>query len=232
MIHQHIFASPKPSLTEAQFQDYWLNVHAVNFASKIKQIKKYKIDTRIAFSLDPKPIWNGVAEIWLRNEEEQLASMQSPEFIDGARRDEPNWAAFWNTLGLDCETATVADGFAGAEPPADGVKLLVLYRRAMGLTVAEYRTRHREALAVEAAKLPAVQRCDLAFTRDGLYAVGEARFDGVGHYWFESVAAAEATLSGADRHLLLPDDTALIDPQQIFFMLTREHWVIGPDARD
>ncbi len=37
MIHQHIFASPKPGMSEAEFQDYWLHVHAVNYASRIDQ---------------------------------------------------------------------------------------------------------------------------------------------------------------------------------------------------
>jgi hypothetical protein len=48
MIHQLIFAYPRPGMSEADFQDYWLNKHAVNFASKIPQIRKYLVDTRIA----------------------------------------------------------------------------------------------------------------------------------------------------------------------------------------
>ena len=43
MIHQHIWASPKPGMTEQQFQDYWLNYHAVNFAAKIPQILAYSL---------------------------------------------------------------------------------------------------------------------------------------------------------------------------------------------
>ena len=46
MIHQMIFAAPKPGMTEQEFCDYWLDVHAVKFASKIPQIRKYKIDWR------------------------------------------------------------------------------------------------------------------------------------------------------------------------------------------
>ena len=231
MIHQHIFASPKPGLSEADFQSYWLTVHAVKFASKISQIKRYKIDLRIPFGPDTSPIWNGVAEIWLKDEADQLASLQSPEFLQGARADEPNWAAFWNTLGLDCDTTTIGDALAGGPPPPGSVKLLVIYRRAPGLTLADYRTRHRDDLAVAAAALPQVLRHDLAFTRDGLYAVGEARFDAIGHYWFEDAASAEAFAASADRTRVLPDDATVIDPKQMFFMLTTEHWVIGPDAR-
>lgn len=99
MIHQLIFAHPKPGMSEKQFQDYWVNVHAAKFASKIPQIKKYLIDTRIPFGEEPAdPRFSGIAEIWLNNEEDQLASLQTPEFLQGARMDEPNWAAFWRTV--------------------------------------------------------------------------------------------------------------------------------------
>lgn len=42
--------------------------------------------------------YQGVAEIWLADEATQLASLQSPEFLQGARADEPRWAAFRRTL--------------------------------------------------------------------------------------------------------------------------------------
>ena len=52
MIHQLIFAAPKPGMTVAEFQDYWVDVHAVKFASKIPQIRKYLIDTTIQIDDD------------------------------------------------------------------------------------------------------------------------------------------------------------------------------------
>lgn len=85
MIHQHIFASPKPELSEKKFHPYWINVHARNYASKIKQIRRYMICTRVdCKGVTNPPVWNGCAEIWLANEQEQLASLQSEEFLEGA----------------------------------------------------------------------------------------------------------------------------------------------------
>lgn len=62
MIHQLIFAAPKPGLSEAEFHRYWLEEHAVRYAAKIPQIRKYKIDTRLPRPGET-PVWNGVAEI-------------------------------------------------------------------------------------------------------------------------------------------------------------------------
>ena len=53
----------------------------MKFASKITQIKRYKIDLRVAIAADPSPIWNGIAEIWLTDEADQLASLQSSAFL-------------------------------------------------------------------------------------------------------------------------------------------------------
>ena len=53
MIHQLIFAHPKPGMSESDFQRYWKEVHAVQYASKIPQIKKYMIDCRIPFGPEP-----------------------------------------------------------------------------------------------------------------------------------------------------------------------------------
>ena len=164
-------------MTEAEFQSYWLNVHAVRFAVKIPQIAKYRLALRVPCSIDTAPIWGGCAEIWLRNDTEQLASMQTPEFLQGARLDEPNWAAFWMTAVLDCETRSVLD----APVPDEGVKLLVLSKRNLALDVESYRIQRRAELDAGVTSVPGLVRCDLAFARDGLYAIGEARFDEVAH---------------------------------------------------
>lgn len=111
MIHQLIFARPKPGMTEEAFQRYWLEVHAPKFASKIPQIQRYLIDTRIPFQdKGQDPLFSGIAEIWLENEKEQLESLQTKEFLQGARADEPNWAAFWATLALDTTAHVLLDG--------------------------------------------------------------------------------------------------------------------------
>src|SRR4051794_9552061 len=111
MIHQFIFAYPRPGMTEAEFQEYWVKVHAVRYASRIPQIRKYLVDTRIPWPGETAdPLWCGAAEIWLQDEKEQLESLQSEEFLQGARLDEPRWAAFWRTIGLDTTAEQIIPG--------------------------------------------------------------------------------------------------------------------------
>ena len=71
MIHQLIFAHPRPGMSEAEFQRYWVEEHAVRYASKIPQVRRYLVDTRIALPGETgEPEWSGLAEIWLANGEE------------------------------------------------------------------------------------------------------------------------------------------------------------------
>ena len=143
MIHQFILAAPKPGMTAKEFQDYWVHLHAVKYASKIPQIKRYMIDSRIPFDGDmgtPALPHQGIAEIWLENEQEQLASLQTEEFLQGARLDEPNWAAFWLTIVLDTTAHEIVAGPPLTRNPT-WVKLVVLLKRKPGLPLEEYRQR-------------------------------------------------------------------------------------------
>ena len=234
MIHQFIFGAPKPGWSTAEFQDYWLNVHAVKYASRIKQIRKYLIDRRVPTSADagsPPLPHQGIAEIWLANEEEQLASLRSEEFLQGARLDEPNWAAFWSTIVLD---TTAHEIVAGPAPTAEPgwVKLTTLLKRAPGLDLADYRRRSLQEYAPVVNELPGLRRHLHCHTRDGYYVFGEASFDSIEQLWFDDVAALEAAVaSPAFAERVGPARAALVDPKYVFSLAATESWVIGPAER-
>jgi len=232
MIHQFIFAAPKPGMTTDEFQDYWVHVHAVKFASRIPQIKRYLVDTRIEFDGDtgsPPLPHQGIAEIWLENEQEQLASMQTDEFLQGARADEPNWAAFWLTIGVD----TTAHELLAGPPPASRepgwVKLTTLLKRRPGMPLTEYREASLTAYAPIAGELPGLRRHLHCHTRDGAYVFGESSFDSVEQWWFDDLAALRAALESTHYlEKVLPARAGLVDPRYVFSMTARENWVIGP----
>ncbi len=231
MIHQLIFASPRPGMTEKEFCDYWVHGHAVNYAAKIPQIRRYAIATRVPFGMETtEPLWSGVGEIWLRDEAEQLASLQTPEFLDGARRDEPNWAAFWRTLVLD----TDAHEWPGSEPLSaerEWVKVFWLAKRRAGIPLDVAR---RYALDVHApllAALPGMRRMVQGHTRDGAYGVGEATLDFAFQLWFDSVDALVTATESAEYRAVEADRGSFLEPRYLHRLVARENWIIGPTPR-
>jgi len=228
MIHQFIFAAPKPGMTAEAFQSYWVHVHAVKFASHIPQIKRYLVDTRIEFDGDlgvPSLPHQGIAEIWLENEQEQLASMQTDEFVHGARADEPNWAAFWLAVVVDTTGHEILRG----EPRPDGVKVTTLLKRRPGMSLVEYRAASLAQYAPVASELPGLRRHLHCHTRDGAYVFGESSFDSVEQWWFDDVDALRAALgSPGFAARVAPARAAITDPRYVFSLTARENWIVGP----
>lgn len=231
MIHQFIFAHPKPGMSEADFQDYWLNVHAVQYASKIPQIRRYQIDTRVPFGPEPAdPLFSGVAEIWLANEEEQLASLQTKEFLEGARLDEPRWAAFWRTVGLDTTTHVLKEG-----PPlareSQMLKVFTLVKRKAGSELEDFRRYGLEEHAAKVLAIPGIQRYYQCYARDGLYTLGESLLDGISLMWFENSEALAAAALSPEWQQAQDDLKTFVEPRYIQRFVTTEHWIIGPESR-
>lgn len=220
MIHQFIFAAPKPGLSAQAFASYWLNFHAPDYAAKIPQIRRYLVGTPLGLDTGRDvPDFAGAAEIWLR-EDEQIASLQSPEFLLGARADEPRWAAYWQTLALDTD-AVVLTG--EPEPPAGGglAKLYCLLKRAPELSRAAF----RECLLADRAGGVRAQRHLIGFCRDALYGLGEPRFDAVEVIGFSDRAALAAALDGTLR-ARLREGRPFLHPATRFGFTAQEHWVI------
>jgi uncharacterized protein (TIGR02118 family) len=231
MIHQLIFAHPKPGMTEKEFQRYWVEVHAVQYAAKIPQIKRYLIDTRIPSGPEPPdPLFSGVAEIWLENESEQLASLQTKEFLDGARLDEPRWAAFWRTVALDTDTHVLLEGPPLAPEPKM-VKILALVKRRAGLPLATFRKYSLLAHAPLDLKLPGLRRYYQCHVRDSFYGIGEPIFDGVSLLWFDDVKAVQRMQKSAEYRESVTDLENFIELKYAHSMVAKEHWIIGPEFR-
>lgn len=231
MIHQFIFAYPRPGMSEAEFQKYWVEVHAVRYASKIPQIRKYLVDTHVALPGESEePLWCGVAEIWLENEREQLESLQSREFLQGARLDEPNWAAFWRTVVLDTTAHVLLPGPTEGGGTATS-KLLILSKRKEGLPLESFRSYCLAAHADKVLKLPGLRRYSQGHVRDNFYAVGEAALDCVEQLWFDSVDAALTAQRSIQQEIVNADYRLFCEERYIHTMMVQEHWIIGPEPR-
>jgi uncharacterized protein (TIGR02118 family) len=231
MIHQFIFAYPRPGMSEAEFQRYWVEVHAVQYASKIPQIRKYLVDTRIALPGEGgDPLWCGVAEIWLANDKEQIESLQTREFLEGARRDEPNWAAFWRTVVLDTTAHVLLPGPAESRN-SQMVKLLVLTKRKEGLPLDDFRSYFLGAHAAKVLELPELRRYNQGHVRDNFYTVGEAILDCVEQLWFDDLNAALAAQRSVQQNIVNSDYRLFTEERYIHRLLVQEHWIVGPQPR-
>ncbi len=219
-------------MTEQEFQRYWVEEHAVRFASKIPQIRKYLVDTRVSQPSDTgDPLWCGVAEIWLANEKEQLDSLQTKEFLQGARLDEPSWAAFWRTVVLDTTADELMPGLDAA-PDGATVKLLVLSKRKEGLALESFRSHMLETHAATVLALPGLRRYVQGHVRDGAYAVGEALLDCVEQLWFDDLDSLNAAQQSAQQQAVNADYRICAETRYVHEMVVQEHWVIGPEPRD
>jgi hypothetical protein len=232
MIHQFILAAPKPGMTAEEFQDYWVHIHAVKFASRIPQIRRYLVDTRIASDCDlgsPPLPHQGIAEIWLANETEQLASLQSSEFVQGARADEPNWAAFWQDIVLDTTAHEIVAGPPLRDTQPGWVKVTTLLKRRPGMTLEAYRDMSLRSYAPIVSGLPGLRRHLHCHTRDGAYVFGESSFDSVEQLWFDDIEAVRAALRSPHHgERVRPALAELADPRYVFSLTARENWIIGP----
>ncbi|MDR1914495.1 MAG: EthD domain-containing protein [Clostridiales bacterium] len=179
MIHQIIFANAKPGMTISDFQDYWINVHAEKYARKIQQILKYKVNRLSYISENERPTYHGMAEIWLFNEQTQLASLQSDEYIHGARENEPEWAAFWQSICLD----TYSQNYLTCDTlPA--VKCVIVCKRKGGIPLKVFRSQI-ESNVQNYMNLTEIRQAQLCLVKDTAYSFGETVCDAVIQLWFE-----------------------------------------------
>ncbi|MGW5646083.1 EthD domain-containing protein [Saccharopolyspora sp. NPDC003752] len=233
MIQQLIFARPKPGMSEQDFQDYWIDVHAVEYASKIPQIKQYIVDRRVDSAVDEPggPLFSGVAEMWVESEADQLAAVQSPEYVNGAREDEPRWAAFWQTLALDTDAHVLRPGQEYVAGPTDRVKLMVLVKRRSGMDLEYFRRYSLDTHAPKLLGIPGLRRYVQNHTRDAAYAVAEAPLDCVHQLWFDDQEALAEALASPQFGVVRQDLRTFVEQRYIHSMVVQENWIIPPGTR-
>lgn len=162
--------------------------------------------------------------------EDQVASLQSPEFLEGARVDEPRWAAFWRTIVLDTDAHVVLEG-PGEGRDRTWVKLYILAKRREGMPLARARRHALEVHAPTVLQVPGVRRYLQGQVVDAAYTVGEALLDFAFQIWFDDVDAMGAALASPEFvNGVQPDIQAFLEPRYVHTMAAREHWIIGPEA--
>lgn len=222
MIHQYIFAGPKPGLSAEAFQSYWINFHAVDYAAKIPQISQYLVSSRIHVEYSREvSFYEGVAEIWLKNDEEQLASMQSPEYILGARADEPKWAAFWQTFVHESDSSDEKN-----DDLKEFIKFYILLKRKPGTTFDDFESTLRKNQTLLVEKLPKINGLELSFSRKKLYGFGEPKFDVIEVWSFDSSNDLNAALKSDTLKRIENNWQSLADERYIYTFCGKDNWII------
>ena len=233
MIHQHILAAPRPGLSEEAFQDYWRYQHALKYARKIPQVTQYKIGSRMSIEGQEKEInYSGIAEVWLESDKAQAESLKSPEYLNGALRDEPTWAASWQTLVIDTDAKeTLGKDISDRDFPE--YKLLLCLKKRRDLDLEEFRSRYIKdhANKIKDAKIPQLTRVLHCLTRERFYSseMQAPAFDAITHLSTKSRDDLQDMLISKEfQELLNPELEGLSEWWGVVSLAVRSEWIVGP----
>ena len=138
MIHIIYFITRKPTVNASEFHRYWKEVHGP-IVKKIFQLQRYLQSHRISFP-DQNSSYDGAAEAWVENEAGLAALRQSPEYLQGALADEPNFIDMNRVEWLMTNDHVVVDGPQSPQL----VKMIFALKRQPGLSLADARKYWRE----------------------------------------------------------------------------------------
>ena len=235
MIHQHILATPRPGMSEFEFQDYWRYQHALKFARKIPQIRKYKVDSRIDIANQPQELgFSGIAEIWLDNEKAQADSLKTREFLEGAKLDEPKWAASWQSVVLDTESVDVLKSEAPEDREFPEYKILLFKKRKRGMSIDEFRNLYSTKYCAQLKEYDLIKKVTGCLSKQNLYDSKnvEPSFDAITHVSFNSLfELKEFSFTKQFNQLLDPSNQILTDEWGIVTLSVRSEWILGPSLR-
>ena len=222
MIHLHYFIARKSGLDDEQFHGYWRKTHAP-IVKRITQLKGYLQSHLIPYAIN-NTTYDGEAEIWLDDLNALEALRKSPEFLNGAAKDEPNFIDHKRSDFLIARDHVLIEG-----PRKPGlVKGVWRMRRKAGISLNEFRRHWIEIHGEIARKIPGVRRYVQSHVIDEAYSFAEPRWDGVAQLWWDSPEALTEALKTPQFREDMRDGEEFIDGKSISFFLAREYVVIPP----
>ena len=231
MIHKHIFVHAKPGMSEQEFFTTGRTSMPSVTASRSPRSSGYlsTVTSRSGPRANAR-FFQGAAEVWIENEDDELAFAQSKEYLQGSRLDEPNFLAWWQMFALDTTDQVIVQG-----PPRTeawpGVKVVHRDEAEAGMPLDEFRTYSREVHAPKVAKLPGLRGYVQGPVNDGHYALGESMLDSVSLLWFDSTDAIAEAMQSAAFHEVEPDLANFVDPRYFRYLVTEESWVVPLESQ-
>ena len=230
MIKGIAILTKKAGMSDAAFHEHWREKHAP-FAFQISALRRYVQSHRTddvfpGFEHCP---YHGVAEIWFDDLDTMVGMADNPEYVEGAKRDEPN---FIETDALRFLATREHVFIPGPEIKRDTplLKAIFLLKRKPDMSVAAFQdywiNGHAPQIPTDAGIVRYVQ-CHQA---PELYNNGEGpAYDGVAELSFADYAAFEAYwTSERIQAIFAADAPRFLDAANCTAFLAEETRIIWP----
>lgn len=213
----------KRGMTFLEFQDYWLQRHAV-VIRRLPGIRRYVQNHPLPEHYDDRPPpYDGIAELWgddtrafrdmAASTAYQRVQADEEQFIDRSRMD------LLLTSEIVLRDGAVTDG---------GVKLIDLLRRGPEWTVAAFQQYWRDQHGPLVLGLPAVRKYVQSPVRPGGYSAEHAPVcDGLSSMWFDSTADWGQTASTPAYAAVVADMANFTAADGHARLICRERLIVG-----
>lgn len=230
MIKGFALLTKKPGLSGEQFHSHWRGIHA-QLALRIPGLRRYVQSHRLpglsaSFPASP---FEGAAEVWYDNLAAALAMRDSPEYLEGAYKDEPNFIDQPALRWLATQEHVVVAG-APIAKDAQYVKGLFLVKRKPGSSVAEFQDYWRTKHALLVPRTPHLLRYVQCHVLLETYASDTPpAYDGVAELWWPDVTKFKESWASPELQVeQLTDAKNFVDTQNTVAFLAEENRVIWP----
>jgi len=223
MIHVLYFITRKPTVADAEFHRYWRDVHGP-IVKKIRQNKRYLQSHRIPVA-GMNSTYDGVAEVWLEDDAALQALRQSPEYLQGALADEPNFIDMNRVEWMVTNDHVILDG----PQTSTQAKLIFQLKRLPGWSLADARKYWIDVHGPIVCQLPGLRRYVQSHLVNAAYEYAEPKWDGVAQLWVDDVTSMQAMLASPEfMQGAWPDGEKFLDLSIARSFVAQEHPVVWP----
>jgi uncharacterized protein (TIGR02118 family) len=224
MVKCFALITKKPGISDEQFHSHWRGIHA-QLALRITSLRRYVQSHRLpgltaSFPASP---FDGAAEVWFDDLNAALQMRESPEYLEGAYKDEPNFidqpALRW--------LATRENVVVAGAPMAKGAKCV---KGLFLVSVAEFQDYWRTKHAPLVPRTPHLLRYVQCHVLPETYeSATPPAFDGVAELWWPSVEKFTESWASPELQVeQLNDAKKFVDGQNTVAFLAEENRVIWP----
>ena len=153
------------------------------------------------------------------------ALRQSPEYLQGALADEPNFIDMNRVEWMATHDHVILDG---PQTP-NQTKLIFQLKRKSGMSLADARQYWIDVHGPIVCKLPGLRRYVQCHLVDAAYQYAEPKWDGVAQLWVDDIAAMQRMVESREfTQEAWPDGEKFLDLSIACSFVAQEHHVVWP----